>query len=974
MASHLNSERYPDPTAYQALKNIERKDKLKKQKKKKSERQRSEKRMNLVKFLSAFFSGDDIVCIRIFSDRKAEDPEFRGSKYSMRLSQFDTLMPVLKHHNEKNRSVCFTINGGGHNDDEIIKINAQFVEMDTGTFEEQQAKLNAFPLPPSIVVKTRKSLHCYWLIKDAAVKDFREVQLALAAQFDGDTMCQNESRCMRLPGFYHCKKEPIMVECIKFEPELKYTQDELRHHLPNVDTPSQCETSRTEFKGTVGSGKLLMDKCAFCLYCKDNAASLSEPAWYAFITNMSLAKDGAELVHEVSKPYPKYSKEETDDKIRHAVTENKPHTCDYIKTRLGFQGCGNCNVKAPIAYAVLTLSQQADELAEADVSEDMIFDDRTIELMAYAKKNNPIAYGKFKQKLKGKCSVKDFEAAVNFKNRSLTIVEDTAMPLNLDGIDIGKASQPAGWNVSMEHGVQKSVATLAGTTVITVCPSPIVISRRFESVDSFGEKVEISFYRDNKWKKFIAPRSSVFNKSSLISCADRGLPVSSANAGELVSYLSDYENVNVKTIPFMKSTERLGWIGETSFFPYTAEKDICFESDFEDSNEIHKSLTEHGSFDVWLDYAGKLRNNPYGRFMLASSFASVLLEPLSHRVFFVNVWHDTRSGKSAACKVAVSVWGNPLKMMGSFNATAVGLERKADTLRNVIYGLDERQLANENRLPMAQIVYGLSNGFGRIRGSKDGGIQSMTNWRLIILSTAEEPLLCEDSHDGMNTRVMELHGQPVTDKLFGAELHHMSEKNYGFAGRRFIVRLCREMKQDSGMVERDYERVLSVIRENIPTATHLENAAVIALGDYYSDMWIWNTDEASAFKNSVETAITMLENNASLEKEDIISRAWQHITDWCVINDKAFGNDAVVKFGVKEGASRYYVSKAPLYEAMKKFGYPVEKCLTGFFERGYMQRWNGKRQKQKKNGGVQMWYYVIDIPTSEIDDNTMPLV
>ena len=57
------------------------------------------------------------------------------------------------------------------------------------------------------------------------------------------------------------------------------------------------------------------------------------------------------------------------------------------------------------------MAEQAEKLAEGDISEDMIFDDKTIELMAYAKKNAPAAYGKFKQKIKGKCSIKDFEAA-----------------------------------------------------------------------------------------------------------------------------------------------------------------------------------------------------------------------------------------------------------------------------------------------------------------------------------------------------------------------------------------------------------------------------------------------------------------------------------------------------------------------------------------------------------------------------------
>jgi hypothetical protein len=274
---------------------------------------------------------------------------------------------------------------------------------------------------------------------------------------------------------------------------------------------------------------------------------------------------------------------------------------------------------------------------------------------------------------------------------------------------------------------------------------------------------------------------------------------------------------------------------------------------------------------------------------------------------------------------------------------------------------------------MAQIVYGLSNGFGRIRGSKEGGIQSMTNWRLIILSTAEEPLLSDDSHDGMNTRVMEIHGVPVDDKGFASELHNTSEKNYGFAGRRFIERLCKEMKCRKGMIQNDFERIKKAIKDKVSSATHLDNASVIALGDYYSDMWIWNSDETKAFENAVNTAALMLENNTSLEKEDIISRAWQYITDWCLINDKAFSDEANQRYGIKEGASRYYVAKAPLYDALKRNGYPVEKCMTGFFEREYMQRWNGKRQKQKKNAGVQTWYYVIDIPTGEDEKSIIPL-
>ena len=249
----------------------------------------------------------------------------------------------------------------------------------------------------------------------------------------------------------------------------------------------------------------------------------------------------------------------------------------------------------------------------------------------------------------------------------------------------------------------------------------------------------------------------------------------------------------------------------------------------------------------------------------------------------------------------------------------------------------------------------------------------MTNWRLIVLSTAEEPLLSDDSHDGMNTRVMEIHGVPVDDKGFASELHNVSEKNYGFAGRKFVERLCNEMNLRKDMVQHDFERIKTAIKDKISSATHLDNAAIIALGDYYSDMWIWENDEINAFSDAVKTAALMLENNASLEKEDIISRAWQYVTDWCVINDKAFGDDANQRFGIKEGASRYYVSKAPLYDALKKPGYPVEKCMTGFFERGYMQAFGKRRQIQKRHNGILNRYYVIDIACSDATEDVTPL-
>ena len=86
-----------------------------------------------------------------------------------------------------------------------------------------------------------------------------------------------------------------------------------------------------------------------------------------------------------------------------------------------------------------------------------------------------------------------------------------------------------------------------------------------------------------------------------------------------------------------------------------------------------------------------------------------------------------------------------MQLMGSFNSTAVGLERRAATLRNLPLGLDELQVLNERKLSPAQIVYSLGNGTGKTRGARNGKLQETPTWRNCIISTGEQPISSENS-------------------------------------------------------------------------------------------------------------------------------------------------------------------------------------------------------------------------------------
>lgn len=308
-------------------------------------------------FLAAFHPGP--YCIRTFPDGGGGP----GKNYTV--NRLAEIQAQLRSANTNQRQgIFFVVNQGGHNDAAISRVTAHFVEADACSLDEQYQHLMAFALPPSIIVKTRKSLHGYWLLKEVVdreidseinpaiknqdeavntVANFRTVQKALAAYFKGDPVISNPSRVMRLPGFDHNKAAPLLVTCLKFEPDRRYTQAEISAALPSVTGPTNNPVKAEKPPGSDKNKPaeeglkidLILEHCAFIQYCLDNAASLSETLWFAMITNLANVPGGVAAIHRLSKGYPQYEAEATDRKIQHILTKAMaPMTCETIK------GCG----------------------------------------------------------------------------------------------------------------------------------------------------------------------------------------------------------------------------------------------------------------------------------------------------------------------------------------------------------------------------------------------------------------------------------------------------------------------------------------------------------------------------------------------------------------------------------------------------------------------------------------------------------
>lgn len=201
-------------------------------------------------FLRLFFGDGESV--NFFAIQEGEEQGRRRIGCPLGSLQLQKTLKELRGYNEIGYNVYFMVNYGGTKKDEITRVNAHFMEMDDIPLAEQWEKIMAFPLPPSVVVYSGgKSYHAYWVIKDANVERFREIQKGLIEYFNSDPVIVNENRIMRLPGFLNCKKGTgRLSEVCYFEPSNVYTQDQLAAVLPEITKKENYNKTKRNQKPT----------------------------------------------------------------------------------------------------------------------------------------------------------------------------------------------------------------------------------------------------------------------------------------------------------------------------------------------------------------------------------------------------------------------------------------------------------------------------------------------------------------------------------------------------------------------------------------------------------------------------------------------------------------------------------------------------------------------------------------------------
>lgn len=563
----------------------------------------------------------------------------------------------------------------------------------------------------------------------------------------------------------------------------------------------------------------------------------------------------------------------------------------------------------------------------------------------YQYKDDKFLLGQMRERLKAQAAKVGVRGFIGLWNAYLETINQQR------GISMDNATQFEGQEIELFSG--QYVCDEYGVSMTdkygyeqNICRHPIMPVERLVNIDSGEERLKLAYKKGRAWRTIIVEKSVIASSSSILQLASNGIMVNSENAKALSTYILEMEQLNYELIPEQKSVGRLGWVGTHGFSPYVDDLVFDGENNFK---HIFNAVKSDGSRNAWLYAMHDLRKEKSpGRLFLAASFASAILEPCGLLPFFLHAWGGTEVGKTVGLMIAASVWACPKmgEYITTFNSTIVGQEMTASFLNSLPMCIDELQIQSSAGIrDFDRIIYQLTEGVGRTRGAKTGGLQKMNTWKNCIITNGEHPISNANSGGGAVNRVIEFEcDEKVYSDLVG--ICAVIQSNYGFAGREFVEYLQTDGAFDRvNALQKEYYRAL--LRSD-STDKQAASASAILAADHIATELI--------FKDGNNLTVADLEKIMTKKKEvNVNYRALEFVYELVERNPNRFKAN---EFGEYQGEvwgkseeSCIYIIKSVFDREMGNGGFNSTAFLAWAKRNNVTYTDNGKRTKKARITG-----------------------
>lgn len=545
---------------------------------------------------------------------------------------------------------------------------------------------------------------------------------------------------------------------------------------------------------------------------------------------------------------------------------------------------------------------------------------------------------------------------------------------------------PAGYRLSQRGVHRVRVDGFSGEErLVAVAPTPVLITARYVGIDSPSEQVQLRWLRDGRWQSVTVDRAVVASRE-IVKLASAGLPVTSETAHEMIDYLAAFETENIGEIPRHRCVHHLGYVGADGELGFLAGRtliapdggepvhQVSFQGADVGDNQIAGGVSTCGDYDVWLHLVQSLVAYPRVLVALLAALAAPLLRILRAACFVVDISGETSRGKTTAVRLATSAFGNPDERapdsyMHTWDTTRVALERVPAVLHDLPFVVDETRRAKK-REQVEQIVYDVTSGRGRGRGSRDG-LAVTGSWSTIMIATGEEPITAFGEAGGTRARVLSLHGMPfgAADASTAALVARVNEvvlESFGHAGPAFV-------------------RYLLANRASWPSwradyAAHCARYAALAAGNPVGHRLAGHLAVLALAEQLVAPilgipvgsvdAVAPAALVVGVEDADRPKAALEHVMSWATGRQDAFDHASnAMPCSLRLGRwEPDYLAILPnhLRDTLSDRGFSFEEIVGAWHERKWLKTAPGRRDYQCRIGQKRPWTIAIDLLSPDV--------
>jgi len=711
-------------------------------------------------------------------------------------NSMDELAEAAEHYDSEGWDTYFAMGNfkkeGTRKGEDVKHINTFFLDLDCGpkktetehrfptkaaAFRALQAFCSQLSLPKPLIVDSGRGLHVYWVLSEAvSVEEWQPVAdrfkaLCKEHAFEVDpAVPADAARVLRVVGTHNHKPDtPAPVKVLNSIPDrINFDFFASKLGMDTIPVPMKMERVYEPPKDRIYSFKNILAKTQAGKGCEQLRSIVSdqenttEPMWRAGLSITKFCENADRHAQTISEKHAEYTPDLTAEKLGLIKGPYRCATFDELNPDV----CINCpnwgKIKSPIVLGT--------KFAPARVNDTGFYEDTDA--------TTPTLFGE-----------KDDPLEVGDKDDS----PEHVIP-----------AYPRPYFRGASGGIYvRNVGVDGETDERVIYHNDIYVTKRLLDIEA-GESIVCKLHLPKDGvREFTMPLTAVTSREEFRKTMSMN-GVAVTRTEDLIQYMTTWVNELQATSTADIAHRQFGWVDEecTAFVVGDKEiraDEIRYNPPSTPTAALLSKFEPKGTLAGWKAMADFYTTRPeltMHQYVVCTAFGSPLMHFLPQNACALHLHSEISGcGKTAAMRVAASVWGFDKALMVEENDTDAMKFNRAEVLHNLPFYVDE--LTNHKSEKLSNLAYQLSSGQQRGRMSGGSNLERVRGepWKFLTVTTGnasviERIALEKQAPKAEAQRMMEWPAQKVfgstaekreTD-LFDAAV----EANYGHAGVLFI--------------------------------------------------------------------------------------------------------------------------------------------------------------------------------------------